>query len=210
MPQQGRNGVKQAEPAMAVIPRDAVQMPPPGAASPGLPPVDPVRRLAPRPIEQGGRAAEWKPAHVADGATVKGDSGRRPRMPKRPHGPEIPAPIPRQATFFVPEVRQVVAGAERDDPLRGGVPESIPDTTQKDRQSDPSMDFDGVMEAMVSEITSRAYDPSMDFAQDAEPIVLCDFLGDEALILSEVPRGIETDTEVLSPGFDSQPKAGSP
>ncbi len=33
---------KDVEPAMAGIPEDAVQMPPPVAATPGLPPVDPV------------------------------------------------------------------------------------------------------------------------------------------------------------------------
>lgn len=38
----GRSG-KGVEPAMAGIPRDAVQRTPPVAASPGLPPVDPVK-----------------------------------------------------------------------------------------------------------------------------------------------------------------------
>lgn len=195
---------------MAVIPRDAVQMPPPRAAAPGLPPVDPARRPPPRPIGEGRRETERRLAPVADEASEDGPSGRRRGMPEPPDGNELPASIPRQTTFVAFDAGKAVSGEKQADPLPAPFFESIPDGAQKDWRSDPSMGFDGIMEAIVSEITSRAYDPSMDFPQGAEPIVFCDFIGDDLQFSGDVPPGAETAPVRSSGGFGASPKVGSP
>ncbi len=67
-------GENRKEPAMAGIPEDAVQMPPPWAASPGLPPVDPVEGWCPS-LSPTGMGGATRSAPSAAEARQGTDSG---------------------------------------------------------------------------------------------------------------------------------------
>lgn len=117
------------EPAMAVIPRDAVQMPP-RAASPGLPPVDPVTRQAARQVSP--------PPSSTSASNSPSDAGSPPagdRVPGLGLGDSVQGGIrscatPKISPAGIPEMRHGVSGEREVDPLRhpsiGHAQNSIP------------------------------------------------------------------------------------
>ncbi len=157
------------EPAMAVIPRDAVQMPP-RAAAPGLPPVDPVMRPAARQVlpPPGSTSAISSPSDA--GSLSVGDRVPRPGLRNVAQGSARSCPAPETSTIGTPQVRHGASGEKEANPLRpssiGHAQNSIPPR----RPAPPGTDNGPVRDPNQGELfpeMSTSYEHSMEaFAKD--------------------------------------------
>lgn len=197
---------KKVEPAMAVIPRDAVQMPP-QAAAPGLPPVDPVRR----PMSGMTNAA---------GAAPNRSSGWAPTVVPPPEStPPIPPANqlgnkdcgtgkPNEEHCRTQAAWQGVAPGGNGLPSGGREPTVNPAIDGKDRPIDreeerdlsPSMDFfDDLTVAYglsVVPAAATAGAPSMDCSLD------------EARLPNDAPVAARVDPRPPGPGIDDPARSG--
>ncbi|WP_156635687.1 hypothetical protein [Methylobacterium sp. Leaf123] len=116
---------------MAVVTSDAVQMPPPRAASPGLPPVDPVTQLR--------AAGDTKAVAMAARQVAESDGGVRPgpglvnaRRPDSDDFQQVDANLSGRAqAWYRPELVKNVAGERGSDPWGDPLPTISLPTCQK-------------------------------------------------------------------------------
>lgn len=195
-------GAGEVKPAMAVIPRDAVQMPP-QAASPGLPPVDPARRPMP------GMTSFAAAASDRSSATVPPPESTPPSPPANQLGngdggtgkPEG-AHIRTQATW-----QDVASGCV-------GLPSEelgeaiVPGFDEKDRRHDPEKER-GVSASMdFFDDPTGACGHSMVQSEATPPARSMDFSVHAAQAPNAASDASSVDPTPPSPGIDDPARSG--
>lgn len=194
---------QEREPAMAVVTSDAVQMPPPRAAAPGLPPVDPV--VARPRLQHNVPTVPPQSAIVADIPATWDSTHPGEALIRSGQGVESGEEGDRDAVRTI-VLRQDVAGRGHDNPLASPFTKSIPEVetqnralvTSKERRPFPSMDFsDGI---------TGGCEHSARPTQAAEPSISVDFGQLRDGVLFDPFEPAATPTTSLSLDVDAQEK----